>query len=79
MQPVVLSSISKAVGLEAQGRSMALRTTASRLASTIVPVIMGIVAELVGIEDSFFIVGAAVILVLALIALIVGRSPAFAE
>lgn len=79
MQPVVLSSISKAVGPEAQGRSMALRTTASRLASTIVPVIMGIVAELVGIEDSFFIVGAAVILVLALIALIVGRSPAFAE
>ncbi len=48
------------------------------MASTIVPVIMGIVADAVGIEESFFIVGAAVILIVALIALIVGRSPAFA-
>ncbi len=49
------------------------------MASTIVPVIMGIVADAVGVEESFFIVGAAVILMVALIALIVGRSAAFAD
>lgn len=78
MQPVVLSTISRAVGPMAQGRSLALRATASRLSSAVVPVVMGVVADAVGVEESFYIVGAAVILVLALMALIVARSPAFA-
>ena len=52
--------------------------TGNRLAATIIPVIMGVIADAVGIGNSFFIVGGTVVGLLFVIALLVHRSGAFA-
>jgi predicted MFS family arabinose efflux permease len=46
---------------DSQGKAVGLRTTVNRLAILIVPVIMGAVAEILGIAASFYIVGALLI------------------
>ncbi|MCH7710784.1 MAG: MFS transporter [Proteobacteria bacterium] len=76
--PIILSSVSKAVGPGNQGRAMGLRMTGNRLAATIIPVIMGVIADAVGVGNSFFIVGGVVIGLLFVTALLVHRSGAFA-
>jgi len=72
--PVVLHSITRAVRPEDQGLSLGLRMAATRLTATVIPVIMGIVAEFAGIDMSFYLVGGAVIVLLAIIACLAYRS-----
>jgi MFS family permease len=75
-QPLMLSIVSRAADAQSQGRAVALRATANRLAMTVIPVIMGGVVEVVGIEDAFFVVGGTLILLLATLALLARKSPA---
>lgn len=75
-QPLEIAITSRALSANMQGTGVGLRTTANRLASTVVPMIMGGVAGLVGVEDSFLVMGGVLLLVLAGAALYVRRSPA---
>ncbi|MEE8516338.1 MAG: MFS transporter [Alphaproteobacteria bacterium] len=61
-QPLMTSILSKAAGPKAQGVSVGLRTAINGLISMILPVIMGAVATLYGLEESFIIIGAALLL-----------------
>ena len=76
-QPVMFSILSRAVGANEQGMSIGLRTTANRLATMIVPVIMGALADTIGLEESFIIVGGFLVLSCAVLGLIVRRTPGF--
>ncbi|MEE8515867.1 MAG: MFS transporter [Alphaproteobacteria bacterium] len=74
-QPVMFGILARAVSVKQQGISIGLRTTANRLASIFVPVIMGVVADAVGIEASFLIIGGSLIALCAVTALVVQRIP----
>lgn len=71
--PLMISATSTAVDKSAQGKSMALRITINRLSSAIVPILMGALAEVIGIENSFYIVGAVGAVGIVLIGLIAMR------
>lgn len=76
-QPLMISILSRAAGRGNQGKGAALRTTANRLSSLLVPIAMGGVVEAAGLEASFYIVGGALILLMGWVALHVSRSPGF--
>ena len=73
-QPMEISVLGQAVAATEQGVGAGLRTTVNRLASSVVPPLMGAVAELVGIRNSFFIMGTLLLVILALAALFVKRN-----
>ncbi len=79
IQPVLFSSISKAVGPDVQGSAIGLRTTANRIGAITTPMIMGIIADGAGIAASFYYIGAGLIAMLAVLAFIVRRTGAFAS
>ena len=76
-QPVMFAVLSRAVSRKEQGMSIGLRTTSNRLATIMVPTIMGYVVEWTSIEDSFWIVGGALIACCGIVALIIRRLPGF--
>ena len=73
-QPMEISILGQAVATTEQGVGAGLRTTVNRLASSVVPPLMGAVAELVGIRNSFFIMGALLLIILGFAALFVKRN-----
>ncbi len=73
--PTLISLLSNAVDPHVQGMSVGLRTTVNRVASLIVPVIMGAIAEIWDIETSFLIVGLALMIIVAATAYFIGRRP----
>ena len=73
--PTLLSLLSNAVDPHVQGMSVGLRTTVNRVATLVVPVVMGGIAEIWDIESSFFIVGSALMLIVAATAYFVWRRP----
>lgn len=75
-QPLLISIMARSAG-KSQGKGVGLRTTANRLAVLVTPVVMGLVAEVMGIEASFYIVGG--ILVAALMWLALRARSAVAE
>ena len=75
--PLMISITATAVDRSDQGKGVALRITINRLASALVPIAMGAIAEVVGIANSFYIVGAVGVALLGLIAVWVARSPGF--
>jgi MFS family permease len=77
--PLLLSALSDASGERDQGISVGLRTTANRLASIVVPLLMGFVIEIVGIQPGFLVVGAVLLAMLAVTAWVVHKSPAFSN
>ncbi len=77
LHPATFSVISKALDAESQGRGVALRTTGNRLGAVLLPVIMGFVAEAVGVEASFVIIGGGLLAITAVIAVIAARAEAF--
>ncbi|MFM2130510.1 MAG: hypothetical protein RL477_2056 [Pseudomonadota bacterium] len=77
LHPAAFSVISKALPAEAQARGVALRTTGNRLGALILPVVMGFVAEAVGVEASFLIMGACLLAITAWIGLWARRKEAF--
>lgn len=73
--PTMISLLSNAVDPHVQGMSVGLRTTVNRVASLIVPIIMGVIAEIWDIETSFFIVGMALMIIVAATACFIWRRP----
>ncbi|MEC7488478.1 MAG: MFS transporter [Pseudomonadota bacterium] len=56
-QPLMISTMARAAPKDGQGKMVGLRTTANRAASTIVPIAMGGLVEIIGLEESFYVLG----------------------
>lgn len=67
--PLMFSILSRAADPRSQGKSVGVRITANRLSAAILPVVMGAVAEAVGVGASFLIIGGAMLAALAGVAL----------
>jgi MFS family permease len=65
-QPLLISLMAQSAG-EAQGKAVGLRTNVNRLAILIMPVIMGGIAEILGIAASFYILGAMLIALMGIV------------
>ena len=72
--PLMMSIAARAVAPDLQGRVAALRISFNRLGNAVFPVVMGGLAELVGLEYAFYAVGAAGILLLCLLSVWVAKS-----
>jgi hypothetical protein len=59
-----------------QGKSAGLRATANQVASTVMPLVMGLIAAAAGLEASFYIVGAALLGAMVLVSVMLLRSRA---
>ncbi len=77
LHPATFSVISRALTPETQARGVALRTTGNRLGAVVLPIVMGFVAEAVGVAASFAIVGGGLLVIVAVIGVLVSRNPAF--
>jgi MFS family permease len=77
--PLLLSILSDAANTGQQGLSVGLRTTANRLASIVIPTAMGFVIEFTGMELGFAVIGAALVVIMAMVAWAVHRSGAFRQ
>ncbi len=75
--PLMLAIASRAVGPHMQARVVALRITFNRLGGALVPFAMGVLAEFVGLEYAFYIIGIAGVLLLGLLSIWIARSPDF--
>lgn len=73
IQPVILSVQARAVGRHQQGAVVGLRQTGQRLASILIPPIMGAIADRFGASRSFLIYGGLMLPLCALLALAVKR------
>ncbi len=62
-QPLMISVLAQSAG-QAQGKGVGLRTTANRIAVLITPVLMGAIAEAIGIEASFYVMGGLLIILM---------------
>jgi len=71
IQPLVLSVQARAVGRHQHGAVVGLRQTGQRLTSIMIPPIMGSIADRWGVSESFFILGALMLLLCGPLALIV--------
>lgn len=56
-QPLMISVMAGASPANVQGQTVGLRTTANRAASTAVPIMMGVMVEVIGIRESFYVMG----------------------
>lgn len=74
VQPLMLTIIAQAAGAGDQGKAVGLRATANRLAMTVIPVVMGAVVEVVGIENAFLVIGAVLLALLLGLAVYVKRA-----
>jgi DHA1 family inner membrane transport protein len=63
--PLMISIMSKAADSRSQGKSVGIRITANRASAAILPVIMGAIAEVFGIGNSFLIIGVTMLASLA--------------
>src|SRR3954452_13434067 len=73
IQPVILSVQARAVGRHQQGAVVGLRQTGARLTSIMIPPLMGGIADRWGVSESFFILGALILLLCAPLALVIRR------
>jgi MFS family permease len=78
-QPLIITLVLRGAGRENQGKAIGLRGTANRIASIASPLAMGAIAEALGLELSFYVVGAAVSVVMAAIAMYLWRHPEVAN
>jgi len=74
IQPVILSVQARAVGRHQQGAVVGLRQTGQRLTSIVIPPLMGGIADRWGVGDSFFILGALMLLLCVPLALFTRRA-----
>jgi nitrate/nitrite transporter NarK len=71
--PLIFTMLSTGIEPDQQGVAAGLRATANRLSAFLLPVVMGIAAELAGVGGAFWIVG------LALLAILVVTDLAFRQ
>jgi MFS family permease len=74
IQPVILSVQARAVGRHQQGAVVGLRQTGQRLTSIVIPPLMGAIADHWGVSESFFILGALMLLLCIPLALLTHRA-----
>ncbi len=74
-QPLVITLMLRTAGPGEQGKVIGLRATANRVTSIAAPVLMGAIAEVVGIETSFYILGVIATIIMLWIALWMSRHP----
>ena len=74
-QPLVITLVLRGAGAENQGKAIGLRGTANRVASILSPLAMGAIAEAVGLEYAFYVVGVLVSIVMLGIAVYLWRNP----
>jgi predicted MFS family arabinose efflux permease len=67
-QPLVITLTARGAGAGNQGKAVALRTTANRVAATFIPIVMGAVVEIAGLANAFYIIGGFFLVLLALVA-----------
>ena len=67
-QPLMYSLLGKAVPPGVHGATVGLRNAVTRLASIVTPAVMGVAAEAWGIEASFYVMGAVLLLGIVLLA-----------
>lgn len=72
--PLLLSILSSATDAGQHGLSVGLRTTANRLASIVIPIVMGFVVEAVGIKLGFLVMGTILLFILGAVAWQVHRT-----
>ncbi len=72
--PLMMSIASRAVAPTLQGRVAALRITFNRLGNALFPLAMGGLAEVVGLENAFYVVGGAGLLLIGALSVWVARS-----
>ncbi len=77
--PLMFSIMAKSADAQSQGKSVGMRIAANRIAATALPVVMGAIAEFSGIGNSFLIIGAVLLSLLAGIALYARRVGSMAE
>ena len=56
-QPLVITLMLKTAGADSQGRAIGLRATANRITAISSPLLMGAMAEWIGIANSFYAIG----------------------
>lgn len=78
-QPLVITLVLRGAGKANQGKAIGLRGTANRVASIVSPLAMGAIAEAVGLEMSFYVIGIFATLVMAAIAVYLWRRPEIAR
>lgn len=74
--PLMITILSGNVPMRLMGRVTAMRISFNRFGGAVVPLIMGAMAEVVGIAASFYIIGAAGIVALCALSYWAARSPA---
>ena len=74
IQPVILSVQARAVGRHQQGAVVGLRQTGQRLTSIVIPPLMGAIADRWGVSESFFVLGALMLLLCVPLALLTRRA-----
>ena len=79
IQPVVLSVQARAVGRHQQGAVVGLRQTGQRLTSILIPPLMGGIADRWGVSESFYILGAFMLMLCAPLAFIIRRISALPQ
>ena len=72
--PLMISIASRSVAPRLQGRVAALRISFNRLGSALVPVIMGALAEAIGLEYAFYVIGATGLLLVCGLSIWVART-----
>jgi predicted MFS family arabinose efflux permease len=78
-QPLVITLVLRGAGADNQGKAIGLRGTANRVASILSPLGMGAIAEAVGLEWSFYVIGALVSVVMIGLAIYLWRNPEVAK
>ena len=74
-QPLIITLVLRSAGTANQGKAVGLRGTANRTASILSPLAMGAIAEAVGLELSFYLVGAIISIAMGAIAIYLWRRP----
>ena len=77
IQPVMFSIQAKSVRRDQQGAVVGLRQTMNRIAAIIVPPLMGMIADMTSVANSFLILGAVLLGACGLLALGARRVPKF--
>jgi MFS family permease len=72
--PLMMTITSRSVPPTLQGRVAALRISFNRLGSALFPIGMGAIAEVIGLEAAFYVVGMTGVVLLSLLAVWVYRA-----
>lgn len=78
-QPLVITLVLRGAGTTNQGKAIGLRGSSNRVASIAAPLVMGLIAEVVGLEASFYIVGIVMSAIFAYIAYYMWRRPELSQ